>query len=79
MVLRAITAASDPAWCAPTGRFIEFLFAIALEDVTADFLGKIFTAKICAALLRLVTISGPCGPCRIGLLDPAVFQQPSIT
>ena len=56
--------------------FIEFLFAVALEDVAPDFLGKILAGKRMRGvgpgghdqrfLARLVGI---------GLLDPAVFQQ----
>ena len=56
--------------------FVEFLFAIAFEDVATDFLGKIFTGED----MRSV---GPVGDDQrilaglvgLGLLDPAVFQQ----
>ena len=56
--------------------FVQLLLAVALEDVAADFLGKIFAGEDVRAvgaighdqriLARLVGV---------GLLDPAVFQQ----
>ena len=45
--------------------FIEFLFAVALEDVAADFLGKIFAGEnVRARWSGWSRSADPCGPCR---------------
>ena len=47
---------SDRASRGPKAAFVEFLFAVAIEDFAADFLGEIFPSKnVRAGVPRWVT------------------------
>jgi len=74
MVLRPSPAAWDRAWCVPTGRFIEFILAIALDRRGALPRQNIRRQKMCAAVVLLVT-SRILRAVGVGLLDPAISNS----